>query len=840
MTSAVAAAGVERLPRLRASGADPLLVLYGPGLDDMFAGHDFVLRGIQESMLDLLRAEGFECVVFTGAREPIFFRDDASRAAFGPAERAEPGRRSRMRPGMAGPFGDHVLPAAARPAGTPPADRSTGLSDPHWIMLVDHAMRRVSPRTAVVVTHAEEQLTYLESDRDLAGVFAEWLEPGRVSGANACILMFRQDSLDDIREVIGTRRRLPRLERFLRDSQRRHGALAATRVGPPEEAEIRRLVEVSRLRDGLRVGDWTALAQTVRVMAGADDMRLRDWNHCLRVLAAEEVPLSVRELAGRGWVAAADGDGPGAWARLQAMPGLQPVKDHIEGLRELVASRRQRAARGTFRRGEAPSLHMVFQGNPGTGKTTVARLIGEIFRDLGLLRKGHLVQTTSKDLVAGYLGQTAGRTSEVIDRALGGVLFIDEAYDLTEQGEFADQAVAQLVARMEDERGDLLVIAAGYRTRMSSFLAANEGLASRFGKVVDFPDFTGSQLLAIALGLLRERGLTWDGAFEARLGDVLEGMYVAQTEGFGNARSARQAADDIETAWARRVGANVSEPTCDVDIPAELAEYAPTAAPSPELVLARFDDYVGLDSARKVFTELIGRLLLSQRRGAVGVPAPHLLFLGPPGTGKTTVARLCGDLFRSLGLLRRGHVVEVTRADLVGQHVGESTQRTMAAIQRAVDGVLFIDEAYTLSRGAGWDYGHEVIDVLVPEMERLRGRLVVIAAGYDDLMEQFVADNPGMRSRFTERVAFPAYTVEQLIEILRRMAAAAGCTVTDAAAARATVCLARAQRSHPDGFGNARAVRRLLERMEARMWARLHDDDDPFTFLADDVPDDLG
>ncbi|WP_084556780.1 AAA family ATPase [Hamadaea tsunoensis] len=841
------AAGVERLPGLPAAGTEPLLVLFGPGLDDTFAGRDYVLRDIQQVTLELLRAAGFECVVFTAAREPIYFRDDASRAAFYPAGEPEPVPADRMLGGFAGPFGDLILATAPDGAPSPvaaPAEPDAGLSDPHWIMMIDHAMRQSRTRTAVVVTHAEEQLTYLESNRDLAGVFAEWLEPGRVSGQNVCILMFRQERLADVRDFVAGQRRLPRLERFLRDAERRRGVPLALRIGAPDAGEVRRLLDVVRLREGLRIGDWRDVEPTVRSLAGADDMRLRDWHHCLRVLAREGVPLSTGELMRRGWLTAALPGGPGAWARLSAMPGLEPIKEHIAGLRAMVLARRQLAARdgaavdgGTL--GTASSLHMVFQGNPGTGKTTVAQLIGEIYRELGLLRKGHLVATTAKDLVAGFLGQTSQRTGEVIDRALGGVLFIDEAYDLLEQGSFGNQATDELVERMERDRGDLVVVVAGYREQMAAFLASNQGLAGRFGAVVDFPDFSGPQLLSIAVDVLAGRRLTWDAAFEARLGEVMQGMYVAQAPGFSNARTARKAADDIEIAWALRIGGDVTLPVTAADIPAAFDAYASAPVPSPRELLARFDSFVGLAAVRRVFTELVGRLQLKQRQQAAGVVAPHLLFLGPPGTGKTTVARLCGETFRALGLLRRGHVVEVSRAELVAGHVGGSTERTKAAVERALDGVLFIDEAYTLSQGAGWDFGQEVIGVLNSEMERLRGRLVVIAAGYPDLMAEFVARNPGLRSRFTERVEFSAYTVAELVEILRRMAAAAGCTVTDAAAARATACLARAQAAHRDDFGNARAVRRLLERMEARMSARLDDGDDPFTFTAEDVPDDL-
>jgi SpoVK/Ycf46/Vps4 family AAA+-type ATPase len=230
---------------------------------------------------------------------------------------------------------------------------------------------------------------------------------------------------------------------------------------------------------------------------------------------------------------------------------------------------------------------------------------------------------------------------------------------------------------------------------------------------------------------------------------------------------------------------------------------------------------------------------MRQERGKKAFAPPHLLFSGPPGTGKTTVAQLAGDLFRGLGLLRKGHVVEVTRTDLVAEYVGQTAPRVRAAVERALDGVLFIDEAYSLVRDTGGQggFGAEAVDTLLREMEKWRGRLVVIAAGYPQEMKELLAFNPGLPGRFTTTVPFPGYTQDELVEILRRMAAESGDTLGPGTAERATQWLDELRWARGAAFGNAREVRRLVDLMEHRKGARWNKGAKDSEYLPEDVPD---
>jgi len=232
--------------------------------------------------------------------------------------------------------------------------------------------------------------------------------------------------------------------------------------------------------------------------------------------------------------------------------GLVPVKTRIREIASLLVVEKARAALGV--EGAKPSLHMCFTGNPGTGKTTVAMRMATILHRLGHVRKGHLVAVTRDDLVGQYIGHTAPKTKEVLKRAMGGVLFIDEAYYLyrpENERDYGQEAIEILMQVMENQREDLVVIFAGYKSRMDTFFQSNPGLGSRVAHHIDFPDYSVEELEAIAVRMVAGLGLRLSGEAQQALGEYLS--LRREQPNFANARSLRNAIDRARLRQARRL-----------------------------------------------------------------------------------------------------------------------------------------------------------------------------------------------------------------------------------------------------------------------------------------------
>jgi SpoVK/Ycf46/Vps4 family AAA+-type ATPase len=228
-------------------------------------------------------------------------------------------------------------------------------------------------------------------------------------------------------------------------------------------------------------------------------------------------------------------------AELNNLTGLQAVKNEINSLISFLEIQKMRQPAG-YNSATALNLHLIFKGRPGTGKTTVARILASIFKALHVLPIGQLIETDRKDLVGQYVGHTAKQTSDVIDSAMGGVLFIDEAYTLIPEGnpnDFGKEAVDTLLKRMEDDKGKFIVIAAGYPGDMDRFVASNEGLASRFPKVINFEDYKPNELYDIFAGMLAKNELTLAQTDTDKVQALFENMYNTRDEHFANGRSVR-------------------------------------------------------------------------------------------------------------------------------------------------------------------------------------------------------------------------------------------------------------------------------------------------------------
>jgi SpoVK/Ycf46/Vps4 family AAA+-type ATPase len=852
---------VERLDlNLRFDLGQRFFILYGPGISGRFLTTDYAELGIEEVLWRILKARGYERIVFCSADHRIYFLDEESKNLCQPGSQKNqsetgPPRMKRLR---GGPLGDLMLfkeGTQTRQQGsssgrTEPQHFTQGIGAVNAIVFLDALMNDERVRTAVVMRGVETTFLHFPNPDLLSARLSRWMELP-ASNKNLCLLIFESGSYEKLRFDTEEMARTGRLSIALRELiENIRKKTCQVFVGYPEEQEIQRLIDYARLRYGVKV-NWKE-RDKLAVWMSAEGKSVTEWLQCLQATRK----LDQEAAKNNKWFNAFSPDDRSTMEKLESLIGLEPVKKRIKELANL--------AKVGWVGKEPPSFHMVFTGNPGTGKTTVARLVGEIFRDIGLLKRGHLVECSRADLVAGYVGQTAPKVKEKVSEAMDGVLFIDEAYSLAEggEGDFGREAIDQLLQEAENNRDRLVVILAGYTDRMKEFLKTNPGLARRFPEenIIHFPDYTPDELMQILLYMLKESGLNWTEEAEKALREIVGGLYETRGTTFGNAGEMRNLRDALYRRWTTRVASMVDqfvqsgkpldeakeearkEPLRAEDIPETYRKYLQPPIPEIESLMADLDKMIGLEELKQFVKDLRNLAKLDEERRKKGQRVErrrlHMIFTGNPGTGKTTTARLMGKIFRALGILRKGHIVECSKADVVGEYVGHTPRLVQKKLEEALDGVLFIDEAYSLLGGGG--FGKEAIDQLTQQMENLKDRLVVIVAGYPAEMKRFLDANPGLSSRFALHVHFRDFTRDELGAIAKRMAEEKGYKVSQEAMVKAMAYLEAKRQTNPRSFGNARDVSNLLEEMERRLASRLSERLDvvqELIFQPEDVPD---
>lgn len=518
-----------------------------------------------------------------------------------------------------------------------------------------------------------------------------------------------------------------------------------------------------------------------------------------------------------------------ALEKLDSLIGLEKVKAEITRIVQLIKYENNRANVLGIEKSSNQSYHFAFLGNPGTGKTTVARLIGDIFYYLGILEKGQLVEVDRSTIVGRYIGETAKLTKKAIDSAMGGILFIDEAYSLAKGGEgsndYGAEAIEVLIKAMEDNRDKFTVILAGYTKEMQNLLKLNPGLKSRINLDIEFEDYKDYELLEIAKSMANTDYYKFNEEGEKAF---LEKIKIEQVdENFANARVARNIIESAIREKAFRIGdSEVSKDELVTLTPEDFGvDLEFNARDKMKELQEELDSLVGLEEVKNIVKGIINTLELQYRKKEMGIESEdislNMIFSGNPGTGKTTVARIVGKILKAIEVLKKGHIVEVTRSDLVGEYVGQTAPKTLNKIKEAYGGVLFIDEAYSLNGSGSNDFGKEAIATLIKEMEDNRDKLVVIMAGYTKEMKDLLNLNPGIDSRIKFTIEFSDYNPEELMEIFEGLCKKESYELLEEAKERLKSKFKEEYENKDKNFGNGRLVRKYFETIKMKQADRV-------------------
>ena len=830
-----------------ANGHARFYILYGEGIEDVFVNNACEELNIEKAIFTELKAQGYQRIVYSAPHRPLFFIDRGSEALTWPSinkgsnvgvREESTSYKTKVGPG---PFGSQML-RSDNPIPIQAGGSERAMGDITLINFLNTVMLDTSRgRSAVILLQAETLLLHFDSRRILAGLIGEWARLP-TNNSNTCILLFSAMDQEQLKEI-AKNITVPEIRNSILEPVAGSYSLIKE-IGFPHRDEMSRVIMDSAVDNSSKIN---ATRLTEMILAEGGSMRL--WLNRIKFSSK----LDEQFLREGGWFQAfRDPDIP-ASLRLKQLIGLEKIKERVGELTFWLEATESKKAP------DAPLLHMVFEGNPGTGKTTVARLIGELFYERGILKKGHLVEVTSSDLVAEFVGGTPTKTKRVVQSALDGVLFIDEAYSLTEEGRggFGIEAIDTLIPLLENHRDRLVVIFAGYSAKMKKFMESNPGLARRVPSenIFVFPDYSPLELWEILQHTLDHRCIHYQPGMEDLLKDTIHQLYKHRTDNFGNAGEIRNLTDALERRRAVRVRLeqlDENAPLIDIDLPERYRAIINNKAPGVEEILQGLDHLIGMSPFKGYVTNLVYRVQYEELRRKVdpdfrpSVTLEHIVFTGNPGTGKTTAARLIGEIYHSLGRLRKGHCVEVSRSDLVAGYVGQTAIKTSERIQAALDGVLFIDEAYALNGQSANDFGQEAIDTLVKAIEDNRDRLVVVVAGYTVPMEKFLSSNPGLRSRFESRIDFADYSRQELGLILEKMAGSEGYILSPDVLEKAIDYLDYLKTEGPQ-FGNGRTVRNVFGEMKMCLARRLMTDiqkmepsdfnkDSIVTFTLDDVP----
>ena len=521
---------------------------------------------------------------------------------------------------------------------------------------------------------------------------------------------------------------------------------------------------------------------------------------------------------------------------LDGFVGMKSVKEAIRRIAQEIAVQKHLIELGMAQEG-LTKYNFILTGNPGTGKSTVARIFGKIFKALGVTSTDRVTEKVPKDIIGLHVNESDKLMDAAITEAMGGVLFLDEAYDLEPMDEAGrstssegKKAVQTLMTRMENEAGKFVVVCAGYPKEMATFMNSNPGLKRRFSHTIHIDDYTAEELLEIYEKAAKAKKYNFslaDDNVRMKALNMFRNMVAMKDDKFGNAGEAMKKVAETKTNINNRIASVPFDQWTPEFLQTAYIDDIPYVEPEKVSIndcLEELNQLIGLGGVKASLTKLahtinneIESARVENRRPEI--PLGHYLFLGNPGTGKTTVARLMGKILYSMGALPSPNVVEVGKANLVGRYLGDTEAITSHVVDTAMGGILFIDEAYQLAEG----YGKVALEALVARLENDRGKFVCIAAGYSFEMQQFLAENSGFESRFPKqnRIVFEDYSPDELFDIFMIHARKGGYILDTMAENAVRGKLTMMYNNRGRTFGNGREARNLFDEVKSNLAMRL-------------------
>ncbi|MDR1481032.1 MAG: AAA family ATPase [Synergistaceae bacterium] len=869
-----------------------IFLIYG-NLDDMFMTADLQKRGFRPFLNSYLKSLGYERIVYYSGAKNVgkFVLDDESAVL----------AINRNRNSGAPTGGDSAKkkrrilnPGASRIVAEPPPESPPPDAEQHLVYsqpkitpfeFLDDARVMMSSnerKSAVVFTFMQDFITdhgpmqpYLELVSHL------WDEYSSAVNKNICIFLAPNLASSDICRMFGSVPNGDTLKNKFFNQNGTANRSACIEIGLPNADEIGYMFEslriageggkkISFVRSGKR-----RISRAVMFLsreADRDENGMGSMRGIYGLLSSyiarfdvDVIHIAENDIRGiySRWKAA---DEPDPLEKLRDTRGWESVYKRINeilkdndltraGARDFVPSRgfaNERLIAPSDFGPRYPIPHFVIRGNPGVGKTTVARLIGRIFYDAGILRKGLTVEAKRDDLVDVYVGGTAIKTTECVERADEGVLFIDDAYSLFEERSdhnYPKEAIDTLVPIMTNpDRYKLCLIMAGYPEPMDRLLEMNPGLRSRFStaNILTIEDYRPDLLRDIFAGACLKKGFRFWGSGEGEddpldLDLFFSNMYNARNRAdFGNAR------DVVALAYEVVLQSSVRDSSSKVIIREDFGGaqkfFKRRDVTSIDDIYAELDGYVGLDFIKDIFKNVRLEILDARECLRRGVPVEeypdHYIFAGNPGTGKTTVGRLMGKFYHMMEVMGGGETMFEDASALVGSHYGDSKDRTLRVIQKAIDrnSVLYIDEAYQIIDSG---YAAEAIGAMMTKMTDNAADFKMIFGMYSNRVEDFLALNTGL-SRRLRTVQFPDYNPEQLLEIFARSVKTQGCVATDEVLDRMRLVFMKMYDVRTESFGNAGEVKKILTDMRRLRLERTEgmsaDDPMKYEYTLNDIP----